>query len=122
MSKRWQEFQNDVEARQRNIIFPDTVQNETRGWRNLARAGRLTITQMIGVALIFLLMLAIIVDDAVTKFRYAASGSLLDRLLAAAGDWPILLPILAVAFLILRWRVRRALSSVIVRRQTGSRR
>jgi hypothetical protein len=75
---------------------------------------------MIGIALIFLLMLAIILDDAATKFRYAASGSFLDRLLAAAGDWPILLPILAVAFLTLRWRVRRALSSVKAR-QIGPR-
>src|SRR6476646_5251159 len=100
MPKGSEEFQHDLQARQRNIVFPDTVQNETRGWRNLSRAGRLTITQMIGVALIFLLMLAIILDDAATKFRYAASESLLDRLLAAAGDWPIVLPILAVAFLI----------------------
>jgi hypothetical protein len=104
------EFQNDLRARQRNIVFPDTVQNETRVWRNLARAGRLTITQMIGVALIFLLMMAIILDDAATRFRYAASGSFLDRLLAAAGDWVILAPICGVAFLLLRWRVRPVLS------------
>jgi hypothetical protein len=25
----------DIEARQRNVVFPDTVQNEARFWRNL---------------------------------------------------------------------------------------
>ena len=115
MPKGLEEFQNDVQARQRNIVFPDTVQNEARGWRNLARAGRLTITQMIGVALIFLLTLAIILDDAATRFRNAASGSFFDRLLVAVGDWVILLPVCGVAFLLLRWRVRRALSSAKVR-------
>jgi hypothetical protein len=105
------EWLQDVQAPQHNTVFPDTVRNETRLWRNLARAGRLTITQIIGVALIFSLMLAIVLDDAARKFRYGASGSLLDRLLAAAVDWLIWIPICSVAFLVLRWRVRRALSA-----------
>jgi hypothetical protein len=56
-------------------------------------------------------MLAIVLDDAARKFRYGASGSLLDRLLAAAVDWLIWIPICSVAVLVLRWRVRRALSA-----------
>jgi len=32
MAGRWLE---DVRARQRNVVFPDTVQNEVRFWRNL---------------------------------------------------------------------------------------
>jgi hypothetical protein len=27
----------DLDARQRNIVFPDTVQNEARFWRNLGK-------------------------------------------------------------------------------------
>jgi|SRR5580704_7356992 hypothetical protein len=27
----------DIEARQRNVVFPDTVQNEARFWRNLGK-------------------------------------------------------------------------------------
>src|SRR6478672_2398902 len=30
-----EEWARDIEARQRNIVFPDTVQNEARFWRNL---------------------------------------------------------------------------------------
>jgi hypothetical protein len=27
----------DIDARQRNVVFPDTVQNEARFWRNLGK-------------------------------------------------------------------------------------
>jgi hypothetical protein len=30
-----EEWLHDIEERQRNIVFPDTLNNETRGWRNL---------------------------------------------------------------------------------------
>jgi hypothetical protein len=47
-----QQWQQDVDARQRNIIFPDTAANEARFWRNLiARKGRLTVVQWIGLGL-----------------------------------------------------------------------
>ena len=29
------EFRRDIEMRQRNIVYPATLRNETRGWRNL---------------------------------------------------------------------------------------
>jgi hypothetical protein len=31
------EWLRDVDARQRNVVFPDTVQNEGRFWRNLGK-------------------------------------------------------------------------------------
>src|SRR5271163_301824 len=34
-----QHWLHDVGARQRNVIFPDTVQNEARFWRNLGNQG-----------------------------------------------------------------------------------
>jgi hypothetical protein len=30
-----EQWMQDIEARQRNVVFPDTVQNEARFWRNL---------------------------------------------------------------------------------------
>jgi len=39
----------DVEARQRNIVFPDTVQNEARFWHNLSKRPLHTSTK-IGLA------------------------------------------------------------------------
>lgn len=40
----------DVDQRQRNIVFPDTVSNETRFWRNLYTGKqKLTVIQVFGV-------------------------------------------------------------------------
>jgi len=48
-SERWME---DVRASQRNIVFPDTVQNEASGWRKLITSKRpLTLVQIIGFGL-----------------------------------------------------------------------
>jgi hypothetical protein len=30
-----EEWLEDIEARQRNVVFPDTVNNEARLWRNI---------------------------------------------------------------------------------------
>jgi hypothetical protein len=35
----------DIDARQRNIVFPDTVENETRFWRNLGKGSSRTSTK-----------------------------------------------------------------------------
>jgi hypothetical protein len=33
-----EQWLQDAEARQHNVVFPNTVQNETRFWRNLGKA------------------------------------------------------------------------------------
>ena len=49
----------DVEARQRNTVFPDTVRNEGRFWRNIYSSKQsLTLLQWIGVLLMFATLLA----------------------------------------------------------------
>jgi hypothetical protein len=102
----------DVSARQRNVVFPDTVQNEGRLWRNLASGKqRFTIVQAIGIALIFLMLVAIFWSDAADRFRFATSGSTFDRLVGTFGWWGIIFGLFGVFFLLLRWRVRRALLS-----------
>jgi hypothetical protein len=110
--KRREEWEQDVDARQRNVVFPDTVQNEGRLWRNLARGKqKLTILQAVGIALMFLTLGGIFWSDAARKFRFAASGSVFDRLVPVFADWAIILVLFVVFFLVLRWRVRRALLS-----------
>jgi hypothetical protein len=39
----------ELEERQRNVVFPDTLQNETQGWRNLSKRP-LTTSAKIGLA------------------------------------------------------------------------
>ena len=46
----------DIDSRQRNVVFPDTIQNEGRFWRN-AWAGKdsLNPAQWVGVVVLFVL-------------------------------------------------------------------
>jgi hypothetical protein len=107
-----EEWLQDINARQRNTVFPDTVENEGRFWRNLASGKqKLTIAQIIGIALMLLTVGAILWSDAAWKIRFAASGSIFDRLVPVVTDWAIILAVFVVFFLVLRWRVRRALLS-----------
>jgi hypothetical protein len=112
MSKKQEEWQQDILARQRNTVFPDTVQNEGRFWRNLATGKQeLTVVQGIGLALMFLALGAVLWGYAVDRFHYSASGSVFERLIPVFADWAIVLVVFVVVFLLLRWRVRRALLS-----------
>ena len=109
MDKR-EEWLQDIDARQRNTVFPDTVQNETRLWRNLASSQqKLTIVQVVGVALICLTLLALLGSDLVRRYRFASSGTAFARLVPILADSAIFLAACAAFFLVLRWRVRRAL-------------
>jgi hypothetical protein len=112
MRKRQEEWEQDVRARQRNVVFPDTAQNGGRFWRNLASGKqKLTIVQAIGIFLFFLPLASIFWDDAARKFRFAASGSTFDQLVPVLTEWAVILVVFVAAFLLLRWRVRRALLS-----------
>ena len=107
-----EQWEQDIEARQRNIVFPETVPNETRFWRNLTSGKqRFTLVQIIGIVLLYGLMAAVLWSDAAGRYRIAASGSLWDRLNAVLGHWVVLFWALAL-FLLLRWRVRRAFREI----------
>src|ERR1035438_3249819 len=50
------QWQDDLVQRQRNIVFPDTVENEGRFWRGILRGEiRLNTFQKIGAAIVVLL-------------------------------------------------------------------
>ena len=52
------EWLRDVDARQRNVVFPDTANNEGRFWRNVIDGKeRLSGIQRIGILFIFLTLL-----------------------------------------------------------------
>jgi hypothetical protein len=53
MQGKREEWLRDVEARQRNIVSPDTAQNEARFWRNLLSGKEpLTIVQRVGLGIL----------------------------------------------------------------------
>jgi hypothetical protein len=112
MANKREEWEQDIIARQRNTVFPDTVKNEGRFWRNLASGKqKLTVVQGIGIALMFVALGTVLWGNAALKFRFASSGSVLERLVPVFADWAIVLVVFVVVFVLFRWRVRRALLS-----------
>jgi len=98
-----EEFLRDLEARQRNIVFPDTVQNEARFWRNLGNPSFNTPAK-VGFALIVLLF-------------YAIPGTFIFRIIREDVQWKQELLTWLVGFLFIFgpifaaivWATRRAL-------------
>jgi len=92
-----QNWLREVGASQRNVVFPDTLQNEANGWRKLITSKRpLTLVQAVGIALLYLGMGMVLWNESRLKLL---------------GGWVVLFVIFGVFFLILRWRVRCALRS-----------
>jgi hypothetical protein len=92
----------DAHLRQRNIVFPDTVRNEARFWRNIA-THHLTPVQVIGVAVMGLAMLLPL--------------WFIIKCLASSPIYWLVLTLYGILFLLLRWRVRKALGDVERQRQ-----
>lgn len=91
----------EIEARQRNIVFPDTLRNETQGWRNLAKRP-LTTTSKIGLALVAMM----------------GWGMLVFVLFAAAGAgvvWPLVIGMILLwgpIFGVIAWATHRTLRRI----------
>lgn len=98
-----EEFARDVEARQRNIVFPDTVQNEARFWRNLGKPAFNT-SAKVGLGLIAL-------------FFFGTFGTWIIRIALEDAQWKrelstILLGVLLIfgpIFAAIAWSTQRAL-------------
>jgi len=100
---------HDIDARQTNNVFPDTLQNEGRLWRSLGERP-LTTLQKIGYALFaaFVFGTGTFILTAMTEGK-----SLHDRIVSGLRFW---LPVLVVGALIfgplmglLAWATKRAL-------------
>jgi hypothetical protein len=66
------EWLADVDARQRNIVFPDTVANEARFWRNIMSGhGRLSGVQIVGIALFVFAFIATFAAGVIQDLRYS---------------------------------------------------
>jgi hypothetical protein len=58
---RKEDWLRDVNARQRNVVFPDTAENEGRFWRNIVSGKEsLTLAQWIGILLFCLCIIGLL--------------------------------------------------------------
>jgi hypothetical protein len=92
-----EQWLRDIDARQRNIVFPDTAENEGRFWRNIISGKRrLSIVQIIGIGIMWVAV-ALPLWELVQWMR------------VSIVSW-LLLSLLAASFVLLAWRTRKALS------------
>jgi hypothetical protein len=97
------EWLQDIQARQRNIVFPDTANNEARFWRNLMDgAQRLTVVQRIGIALMALAVGMLVLAITFHGNNPFESGFSWSKLGAAGIEWLIAFGILAFILLLFR--------------------
>jgi hypothetical protein len=91
-----EDLQSDLEQRQRNIVFPDTAENEARFWRNiLSNRRKLSPVQIIGIGLIYAAMAAVFYGMISTEL-HTSQGSgepLWERIWTSTGGWIVLLAI-----------------------------
>jgi hypothetical protein len=90
------EWTRQVELSQRNIVFPDTASNEARFWRNIISSRRRLSTVQVVVIVLVCGVLAAPVWD-----MLKAMTSIVTWLFFGGC---------AALFLLLRWRVRKALA------------
>jgi len=106
------EFRRDIEMRQRNIVYRDTLRNETRAWRNLISSKEpLSVLQVVGILLLYSLVLSVLLLMGYAAFEqfHSTSGSVLNRIIAGFGPWVIIVLLCGAVFLLLRWRIQKAL-------------
>ena len=95
------EWLEDLQNRQRNIVFPDTVQNEARFWRNLGSTPWKTPTKL------GMVVLAVFVGAWIAVFVVAS--------LRGGFAWKLALMMLLVwgpIFAAVAWATRRTLKSL----------
>jgi hypothetical protein len=85
-----QEWFRDIEARQHNVVFPDTAENEGRFWRNLYTGKQKpTVTQSIGIVIMAIMVLALVF---ITRY--------------AVIQWAFALGVLGAFMLLIKWATR----------------
>ncbi len=95
----------DVEARQRNIVFPDTAANEGRFWRNLySGKQKLTKVQAVGLGVMAIAVAALVVFTFGRNEPYTSWG---QGILNTALDWTFAFAVLGGFLLLLKWGTRQ---------------
>jgi hypothetical protein len=105
------EWLQDIDARQRNVVFPNTVENETRFWRNLGTGPSKTSTKL-GLAVLAIFVFGFAAVILVATYKAGAFWSFILAMLLWCG--PI--------FGAIAWATRKSLRDIEkARRQPKSR-
>jgi hypothetical protein len=95
------EWMQDIDARQRNVVFPNTVENETRFWRNLGTGPSKTSTKL-GLAVLGIFVFSFAAVILVATYKAGALWSFILAMLLLCG--PI--------FGAIAWATRKSLRDI----------
>jgi hypothetical protein len=102
-----EEWVQDIDARQRNVVFPDTATNEARFWRNLYEGKqKLTAIQAVGLALFAFMVVALFVAISL-GWGHELYPTWVGRIESAALDWILVFAILGGFMLLVKWGTRQ---------------
>ena len=91
----------DVEARQRNVVFPNTVQNEARFWRNLSKQSFTTSTK-VGLGILGVSVYGFLITILVAAFQAGVGWRLAVGMILFCGP----------LFGAIAWATRRSLRNI----------
>jgi hypothetical protein len=103
-----EEWLQDITQRQRNVVFPDTVNNEARFWRNIMEGTqRLTAVQRVGIGLFALSVVALVFM--ITFVWNGAKTPVFSwtKLVSGIFEWVFAFMFLGIFLLIFRLSQRR---------------
>src|SRR5690242_19077050 len=87
-------WMNEVEARQKNFVFPDTVRNETDGFRRIYESRKTpSLLLFVGILLLLLVLVVFVGSIFLAQFQRVKrfDGPLWAKLLAAFGPYIVVL-------------------------------
>jgi len=99
-------WERDLEARQRNIVFPDTAANEARFWRNLTN-GKLRTTSATIIYLTIVGLTAVGVIGMLVSQLYELRRAGLpwrQRIVEVAAEWVVGLAFAGGLLLLIKWK------------------
>lgn len=102
---------HDIQARQSNVVFPDTANNEARFWRNIIEGRqRLTLVQRIGVSILVIAVTVLVFAITFGGNSPFKTGFSWAKISSAVLSWLVAFGILAVillAFRVSQWFQRK---------------
>ena len=100
------EWLRDIDARQRNVLFPDTAQNEARFWRNLYEGKqRVTGFQTVGLTIMVVLVIGLVI--AITLSWGHRGSSWGSTIFSGSLDWILAGSVIGLFLLLMRWGLRK---------------
>jgi len=101
-------WERDLEARQRNIVPPDTIANEARFWRNLT-SGKASRAKAVYVAIYFLTAVGLalaLMSGQLEELRQAGLPWW-KRVIAVGGEGAVVFLVVGGLLLLIRWRANK---------------